>query len=312
VILLIGTLSDSVMGVLCDRLLARAEPFVLLDPRTMADGFELDWWAEDGRVDARLEWGTQVLSLSDLRSAYVHDLTGPMALHPIISGSRPEPLTTVAALTAFTNSAPILVVPRPYRGMSNSSKPFQLQLIEKSGLKVPRTLVTNRPEEVVRFYEACDGRVIFKSISHLRSVVKRLTPGYLDQIDRVRHCPTQFQEYIPGVDVRVHVIGERLFATEVWSEQTDYRYDHREIGSPEMRPAQLPAEIEERCLSVTRQMGSVLAGIDLRRTPGGDHYCFEVNPTPGFTFYEANTGQKMSEALVELLCSGKGNDARRA
>ena len=97
-ILLLGTLSDSVMGVLCDRLLARAEPFVLLDPRTLGHGFDFDWWIEDGRVGARIEWGSQVMALADVRSAYVHDLTGPEAVHPIIGGPAPDAWTTVAAL----------------------------------------------------------------------------------------------------------------------------------------------------------------------------------------------------------------------
>ena len=48
-------------------------------------------------------------------------------------------------------------------------------------------------------------------------------------------------------------------------------------------------------------LGLVLSGIDLRRTPAGDYYCFEVNPSPGFIFYERATGQPISEAVALLL-----------
>jgi glutathione synthase/RimK-type ligase-like ATP-grasp enzyme len=48
-------------------------------------------------------------------------------------------------------------------------------------------------------------------------------------------------------------------------------------------------------------LGLVLSGIDLRRTPDDEYYCFEINPSPGFIFYERNTGQPISEAVARLL-----------
>jgi hypothetical protein len=30
-------------------------------------------------------------------------------------------------------------------------------------------------------------------------------------------------------------------------------------------------------------------------------YCFEVNPSPGFSYYEANAGQPISTAVAEYL-----------
>ena len=44
-----------------------------------------------------------------------------------------------------------------------------------------------------------------------------------------------------------------------------------------------------------------LAALDLRRTPDGEWYCFEVNPSPGFTYYESNTGQPIAAAIAGLL-----------
>jgi glutathione synthase/RimK-type ligase-like ATP-grasp enzyme len=47
-----------------------------------------------------------------------------------------------------------------------------------------------------------------------------------------------------------------------------------------------------------------LCGIDLRRCADGSYVCFEVNPMPAFSYYEANTGQPIARRLVEFL-SGK-------
>jgi D-alanine-D-alanine ligase-like ATP-grasp enzyme len=46
-----------------------------------------------------------------------------------------------------------------------------------------------------------------------------------------------------------------------------------------------------------------VAGIDLRRTSGGRFYCFEANPSPGFSFYEEMTGQPVGEAIARLLAN---------
>lgn len=41
-----------------------------------------------------------------------------------------------------------------------------------------------------------------------------------------------------------------------------------------------------------------------RRTPEGDWYCFEVNPSPAFTYYESRSGQPIGNAVARLLAVG--------
>jgi len=48
-----------------------------------------------------------------------------------------------------------------------------------------------------------------------------------------------------------------------------------------------------------------VAGIDLRRTPEDEWYCFEVNPSPAFSFYEEATHQPIAEAIAALLAGGR-------
>ncbi|MHB8524142.1 MAG: hypothetical protein ACYDH9_25760 [Limisphaerales bacterium] len=61
------------------------------------------------------------------------------------------------------------------------------------------------------------------------------------------------------------------------------------------------AELAERCRALARSLRFAVAGIDLRRTDSGEWYCFEVNPAPGFTSYEAATGRPISQAVAALL-----------
>jgi D-alanine-D-alanine ligase-like ATP-grasp enzyme len=103
--------------------------------------------------------------------------------------------------------------------------------------------------------------------------------------------------YVPGREHRVHVVGERIFACEIVSDADDYRYAETPV---ELRSCSLPVEVAERCQRLAAHLGLAVAGIDLRLTPDGEWYCFEVNPAPGFPFYERASGP-IGDAIAELL-----------
>jgi hypothetical protein len=191
------------------------------------------------------------------------------------------------------------IVNRPSAMLSNISKPYQAQLIVKSGFLTPPTLITNDPQRVREFRDR-HGRIIYKSCSSVRSIVQEWNPGD-PHIDRIRWLPTQFQAFIPGANVRVHVIGDVVLATEIASDATDYRYSRRQGSGIEMRPLVLPGEIEEKCRRLTVALGLSFSGIDLKRTPQGEWYCFEVNPSPGYSYFEDQTGQPIADTLIRYL-----------
>ena len=105
----------------------------------------------------------------------------------------------------------------------------------------------------------------------------------------------------------MHVVGDAVFAAEIVSDADDYRYAGRTSQSVSIRACRLEPEMAERCRRLTAGLGLLIAGIDLRRTPEGCWYCFEVNPSPGFTFYQEATGQKIAEAVACLLAVGRAS-----
>jgi D-alanine-D-alanine ligase-like ATP-grasp enzyme len=89
------------------------------------------------------------------------------------------------------------------------------------------------------------------------------------------------------------------------SDGADYRYAERDNKQRMMRAVELELDLQARCLNLANGLGLSLSGIDLRRTPAGAYYCFEVNTSPGFTFFENHTGQRIGDALADLLCTGR-------
>jgi glutathione synthase/RimK-type ligase-like ATP-grasp enzyme len=100
-----------------------------------------------------------------------------------------------------------------------------------------------------------------------------------------------------------------LFATEIRSEAIDYRYASHEDQDVEMVPIELPPTIEARCFALAKQLNLPLCGIDLKLTPQGEYYCFEVNPSPGYSYFQENSGQNIAQAIVNYLAFGTARPA---
>ena len=211
-------------------------------------------------------------------------------------------------LFAWADVAPGMVVNRPSAMSSNWAKPLQSELIRSHGFAVPATLVTTTPDDA-REFVAEHRHVICKSVSGHRSVVSRVQADDLDRIADVSTCPTQFQEYVPGVDWRVHVVGDAVYPCEVHCAADDYRAAHAAGEHVEINDATLPPSIETRCRTLARELDLPLAGIDLRRTDDDAWYCFEVNTAPAFTWFERATGQPIAAAVAQLLADGRAGAA---
>lgn len=303
-IMLWGIAEDSPLAAVRDALDQQGAPALFVDQREVLDT-EIDL-----RVDAAIAgticMGNRVYDLGAIAAAYVR-IYDSRRLPNIEEAGEHSPawyhaLAIDDALLSWLELTPALVVNRPSAMASNSSKPYQASRIRAFGFATPDTLITTDPRATEKFWER-HGTIIYKSVSGTRSIVSRLTSAHLGRLADIRWCPTQFQQYIPGHDVRVHVVGEEIFACEILSDADDYRYASCQGADVEIRPYPLPVDCAERCRALTASLGLSVAGLDLRRAPDEIWYCFEVNPSPGFTYYEAATGQPIAEAIARLLAA---------
>jgi len=224
-----------------------------------------------------------------------------LADEPAASPRRAQTVLVHDELVRWLEVTPGRVVNRSRPMASNSSKPYQAQLIKSFGFATPETLITNDPE-AVRVFRAEFGRVVYKSISGVRSIVSELTDDDLSRLHTIRWCPVQFQQYVHGLDIRVHVVGERVFATAIHSNGTDYRYvGNSAEGEIDLNPYHIDDTVAATCVALTNHLGLSFSGIDLRVSPDGKVYCFEVNPSPAFSFYESHTGQPIARAVASYL-----------
>ena len=305
-ILLFGIPSEPPVAMAQERLAELGERFLMLNQRDV-EATDLHCRVADGQVEGWLRAPGMRIRLEEITSVYARPMDD--RLLPELDGEAPLSPRRLRsrrlhdAMVAWLDVTPARVVNRFREMGSNGSKAYQAQLVQGLGFAVPETLVTNDPALVLEF-RSRHSRVVYKSVSATRSIVHELGDGELDRLDAIRACPVQFQEYVPGFDVRVHVVGDEAIATRVDSPAIDYRYAEHAPSGTRLAPFELPADVADRCRLLSDRLGLAFSGIDLRFTPDGDVVCFEVNPSPAYSYYEAQTGQPISLALARYLAAG--------
>ena len=190
-ILVCGILADAMIELMCARLEDLGYQYVFFDQLQVPDRYGISWSLSSDGIEGRFLTPDEVIDLQDLTGVYIRYASyrgGPV--RPGLT--EPEKVLVEAeyqlALMQLVDLLPCTVVNRALASVSNDSKVYQAAMSAAFGFSSPRTLVTTEPDAVREFFAACSGRVIYKSLSSVRSVVHRLQPGDLGE--RLEQCAT--------------------------------------------------------------------------------------------------------------------------
>lgn len=180
-------------------------------------------------------------------------------------------------------------------------KGHQLALLHDAGLRIPATLITNDGDAVREFSAKHNGNLIYKPVRGGAYTVKLTETDLTDErLLELDEAPVQFQEFIPGDDIRVYLVQDQLFAAEILTDTLDFRRDPQ----AKINPITLPDTVAKDCFTLAKTLGLIFAGIDIRRTQQGEYVFLEGNPSPMFAYFEGATGYPISDCLVNLLLRG--------
>lgn len=178
--------------------------------------------------------------------------------------------------------------------------PLQLAILQRAGIPIPRTMITNFPA-ALKAFERDVGEIIFKPTAG-GGLAKTMDDDARAKVADAIATPVIFQERIRGPDIRATVVGSRVVScVEIPTEGLDYRSSESyAAGQQTYVNHTLPGEIEEMCLRVARLCGHVLSGIDLKKD--GDRYVvIEANSGPVYLDIERKMGHPITEAIVDVL-----------
>jgi glutathione synthase/RimK-type ligase-like ATP-grasp enzyme len=215
------------------------------------------------------------------------------------------------------NSSPSITwVNHPLAISAASYKPEQLARAKRLGFAVPDSLITNNPERARGFYNSHGRCVIAKPIGHGEVLATMpqddriiytnvVGPDEVPNFELVANCPTFFQQSITKeADVRVTVVGNSVFAVDLWSQDNTWSsVDCRRENMRDMRYQirVLPTLLEESLISLVRSYDLLFGAIDLIRDRAGKYWFLELNPAGQWAWLEQLGYGEISQALISIL-----------
>ena len=284
-------------------------PAVLVDTARFPSQASLTQRFGDGPPRWELTVDGSQIDLADCRVAWWRRPQG-FTLHPEIAADVASWTYTECheAMAGMWAALDATWVNPPALDEAAHHKPYQLAVATEVGLPIPRTVITNDPSVARDFAEGVGiERTVYKTFlaseQHWRET-RILRPEEVGLLDRVALAPVIFQEYVPAeADVRVTVVGDRMFATAIRPAPGGYDVDYRmDLVGATFTATDLPPDTERGLRALMDRLGLVYGAIDLRRTEGGDVF-LEVNPAGEWRFIEDRTAQPITDAMADLLVS---------
>lgn len=194
------------------------------------------------------------------------------------------------------------VINSPMRERAASLKQAQLVAATRHGIRIPRTIISNDGAAIRRFVQS-EKATICKTLicDYPHSVPTRVcSVDDFANDEEVALAPIIVQELVPcALDIRVCIVGDQIFCAELWRknrEEVDWR-----MTPSGWKPHLMPKDLMDQLQTLVRYFGLDMASIDLRLTPEGDYYFFEINPSGQFLFLEIDAGLPVSDAVASLL-----------
>ena len=191
-------------------------------------------------------------------------------------------------------------------------KPRQLKIAVQIGFNVPASIITNDISEVQKAFSKYKlvakplNRAILE-VDGTEHVVFTSEMESLTEADRlsISTTPVIFQRFVDKVlDVRVTVVGKRVFPVAIHSQTTkETRIDWRRGANPNLRHEVIgiSEEIQEKCIRIVEAQNLRFGAIDLVRDQNGEFWFLECNPNGQWAWIENRTGLPIAAAIVDEL-----------
>lgn len=185
-----------------------------------------------------------------------------------------------------------------------------LQLLAKSGIGIPKTVVSRNTTDIDDLLNHLGGMPVIIKLArgtHGNGVVLAETKKaaksvlqafYLTNDDGTNILLQEFIEESAGTDIRAFVVGSRVVASmKRQSLDDDFRSNLHKGGEGTI--IKLTDEEKKIAVKSAKAMGLNIAGVDLMRSNRGP-LILEVNASPGFGI-EKVTGRNVAGAIIEYV-----------
>jgi ribosomal protein S6--L-glutamate ligase len=185
-----------------------------------------------------------------------------------------------------------------------------LQLLARSGVGIPKTIVSRNSTDIDDLIEKVGGTPVIIKLArgtHGNGVVLAeskkaaksvLQAFYLTNEDGTNVLLQEFVKESAGTDIRAFVVGGRVIASmKRQSLDDDFRSNLHKGGEGTI--VKLTEQETKMAIKAAKAMGLNIAGVDLMRSARGP-LVLEVNSSPGFGI-EKVTGRDVATPIIEYI-----------
>ncbi len=182
------------------------------------------------------------------------------------------------------------------------SKPYQLLIARRCGLKIPKTIVGN-----VQVNKAEKSNIIKSLDTVLLREGDDCLFTYSTLVDNISEkesasAPFIIQDYVSNkTDIRVTIIGDNLSAVRILSDGLPVHGDWRVMPKELLQydDVDLPKSVISSCMNLSKTLNLSFSAIDLLETDG-EFYFLEINPTGEWGWLN-NSERRFDIQIVDWL-----------
>ena len=318
-VLIVTTKTDITTDLVLLEFHKRGTRYIRFNTEDFPQKVALSWRLTSNGVEGFLEFPRNTLSLNDVASIWYRRPVSPQISAAVQNEGfrRFAQRESAETLSGLWRTMDCFWMSRPEAINYANYKPRQLKVAQEIGFTIPKTLVSNSPEAVVRFQGECE-RLIAKPIfsgnievDGEKNVVFTTPVNELDlgAMESIRLAPTLFQEYIyKDIELRVTVIGSQVFAASINSQDIpESTHDWRRAQSDALsfQSYTLPDWLSQKCAQLVSSFGLAFGAIDLIKTPLGRYVFLELNPNGQWGWLEERTGDPYTATIASVLERGR-------
>jgi RimK family alpha-L-glutamate ligase len=224
---------------------------------------------------------------------------------PIGHGSLEEIFFRMNLLRKLERSG-LLIVNPPLAIEQAVDKYHSLTLLQENGLPVPRTAVTEKPDEALKCFHELGGDIVIKPLFGSRGIgATRITDpdvaARILQTISFYHGVLYLQEYINhgGSDIRAFVIGDQVVAA-MRRVSTGWKTNVSRGAKPV--PLNLSPEMKNLAIKAAEVIGCKVTGVDIIEGPDGP-LILELNSQPGWKGLQSVTKVCIAEEIIRYILS---------
>lgn len=186
------------------------------------------------------------------------------------------------------------------------NKIIQLITAKHIGFKIPKTKITNSnnysPDEKEFIIQSLDTAILKNNKEEEAFVYSNIISNEEFKNSNINQAPIIMHELIkPKIDLRVTVIGKRVYAAIIKNKDGNIKDDWRKQKDDlKFILFKLPKEIEIKCIELLKYFKLNFGAIDFAIN-NNDFYFLEINPTGEWAWLVESSGFEIYKDIVNIM-----------